>query len=263
MAAYRIFSRLNTFYGLTGQLLAGGYLKFYTEETTTPKDVYGDEALSVNNGATVDLDASGRPDVDVWGDGDYFIELYDADDVKQGDMDNVAIYGGGSLTIPALVSGQFLSNNGTVLDWESVRQVPDPTGQVGKILGTDGTAAIWQDPPAEPTPEYTISSTSIEIGDLLIQWGTGTAPAAASAKSSAVNISFTTAFTSAPYHAGVTISNAGGSTPAGDICTVAVTNLATNGMTVTVNVPDDDSSSSHKLASSTPFTFFVIGPKTT
>lgn len=261
MAAFRIFSRLESFTGLTGQLLAGGYLKFYTEETTTPKSVYGDEALTVNNGSQIDLDASGRPEEDIWGDGDYFVELYDADDVKQGDMDNVAIYGGGGLTIPALASGEFLTNNGTVLQWDSIIQVPDPTGQSGKILGNDGSGPLWQDAPEEPTPEYTITAGSILIGTILDQWGTGTAPAAASAKTSAVNITFATAYTSTPYHAGVTITNAGGSTPSGAICTVAVTNLTTTGMTVTVCVPDDDTNSNWKLANTTPFSYRVVGPK--
>jgi hypothetical protein len=261
MAAYRIFSRLNTFFGLSGQLLAGGYLKFYTEATTTPKNVYGDEALTVNNGSQIDLDASGRPEDDIWGSGDYFVELYDSAGVKQGDADNVAIYGGSAATIPIPDAGEFVTGNGVVFQVAEIIEVPDPTGQSGKILGNNGSAPIWQDPPATPTAPYTVSAGNILIGTLLDQWGTGTAPAAASAKSSSVNITFAVAYTSAPYHASITITNAGGSTPAGDICTVAVTNLTTTGMTVTVNVPDDDSSSSHKLANSTPFSYRVVGPK--
>jgi hypothetical protein len=261
LAAYRIYSRLNTFFGLSGQLLAGGYLKFYAEESTTPKNVYGDEALTVNNGSQIDLDASGRPEDDIWGSGDYFVELYDSAGVKQGDADNVAIYGGSAATIPMLSSGQFLSGNGTVFQAVTIIQVPDPTGQSGKILGNNGTGPLWQDPPATPTAPYTVTSSSLLIGTLLDQWGTGTAPAAASAKSSSVNITFGTAFTSTPYHASVTITNAGGSTPSGAICTVAVTNLTTTGMTVTVCIPDDDTNSNWKLANSTPFSYRVVGPK--
>lgn len=69
MTAFRLFSRLNTFYGMTGQLLAAGQLKFYDAGTTTPRPVYGDSGLAVNNGVAVRLDSSGRPDVDIWGKG--------------------------------------------------------------------------------------------------------------------------------------------------------------------------------------------------
>lgn len=265
MSAYRIFSRLNTFYGLTGQLLAGGYIRFYTEETTTPKDVYGDEALSVNNGSTVDLDASGRPDVDVWGDGDYFIELYDAGDVLQGDMDNVAIYGGGGLTIPALVSGQFLSNNGTVLDWEAIRQVPDPTGQTGKVLGNDGTNPAWQAAPTAPTLDVLIddSPITIRVGDGadatkgLIQASTDTAPANPGGFTTTKAVVFPIAYSATPV---VTASTASiGSQPGGPVC-VEVGSVSATGFTVSCDVAEGDAADA-SIINPVPFQWIAVGTK--
>ncbi|WP_419669926.1 hypothetical protein [Xylella fastidiosa] len=69
--------------------MASGSLKFFDAGTTTPRNVYSDQRLSVNNGAVIPLDSSGRPNVDIWGDGAYFVEVFDVLGVKQGDADNV------------------------------------------------------------------------------------------------------------------------------------------------------------------------------
>lgn len=182
MTAFRLFSRLNTFYGMIGQLLAGGKLKFYNAGTTTPRNVYGDPGLTINNGTTVQLDSSGRPNVDVWGQGAYFVEVFDSLNVKQGEADNVQIPGDGGATIPALESGKYLTNNGAVLLWSEIRELPDPTGQANKTLGTDGTLVFWEPKPTAPPAAVVpnVDSVRIRTGgdtDWLIQKGTGTAPA--------------------------------------------------------------------------------------
>ena len=147
MSAFRLFSKLNTLYGLTGQLLAGGQLKFYDAGTTTARNVYGNLALSVNNGSTVTLDSSGRPSVDVWGTGSYFVEAYSSAGVKQGEADNVLIPGGtGAAVIPALQSGKYLTNNGSVYLWSTIREMPDPTGQDGKVPVASGGGYLLQSP---------------------------------------------------------------------------------------------------------------------
>lgn len=207
--AFRLFSRMDTFHGLSGQLLAGGSLLFFEAGTTTPLAVYGDEELSVNNGVTVDLDSSGRPDVDVWGaaGASYFVEVYDADAVKQGEADDVQDPAGAGSSIPSLAgnSGKFLTNNGSITLWGAIREVPDPAGQSGKVLGNDGTNLLWQAPPAEPTvptlPETGIANTSstvLRVGTAVIQTGAGTLPATATTKST-VNITFPTAMASCSY----------------------------------------------------------------
>ena len=64
-AAFRLYSKMDTQWGSSGQLLAFGYLKFYTAGgPTTPKNVYGEQGLSTNNGSQIDLDAAGRPGLD-------------------------------------------------------------------------------------------------------------------------------------------------------------------------------------------------------
>lgn len=177
---------------------------------------------------------------------------------------NVQASGDASQTIPALQTGQFLSNDGTTMFWTEILQVPDPTGLANYQLESDGTGVpVWVQKPTPPPPpasDIDATSTFLRLNTYLRQWGTGTAPAAPSAKTSSVNITFAKAFSGTPYHAGVTISSSGGSTPSGAICTVAVTGLSATGMTVTVNVPDDDSTSSWKLASATPFSYSVEGP---
>lgn len=141
--AFRLYPQFQTFFGELGQLLAGGQLRFFEDDTVTPKDVFGDQALTVNNGTTVTLDSSGRPDVQIWGTGEYFVEVYDSLGVKQGE-DIAVESGAGGASIPALVNGYFLTNDGAILQWGAVRQVPDPSGNSGRVLGTDGTVLIWQ-----------------------------------------------------------------------------------------------------------------------
>src|SRR3982751_6133788 len=96
MPAFRLYDKAQTWFGSTGALLAGGYVKFYTAATTTPQAVYGDRALTTNNGSTIAMDASGRLVHDCWADAAdaYFVEWYNADDVKQAEADYVELPGG-------------------------------------------------------------------------------------------------------------------------------------------------------------------------
>lgn len=212
MAAFRLFSKLNTFHGLTGQLLTGGQLRFFEAGTTTPADVYGDPDLLVNNGVTVALDSSGRPNVDIWGEGEYFVEVYDSLGVKQGDADDVGIPGDAAASIPALETGKFLTNNGAILLWSTIREVPDPTGQANKILGTDGTNLLWVVRPADgstptvpplPVDGIVQTSDSVTIGKIMFQFGTGTAPASGG-RTTSVGVTFPTPMTTTLY-VGVTV----------------------------------------------------------
>lgn len=174
MAAFRILNQFPVYLDTEGRPASGGYLAFYESGTTTPKDVYGDPDLSTNNGNTVALLSDGRTEHDIWGDGAYRVRLYAADDTLIDEADDVEVAGGDATSIPALTSGYFLTNNGSILLWAAIREVPDPTGQSGKTLGTDGTSLIWQDPPAEPDVP-TSDSTSFQIGNFLVQTGTGSA----------------------------------------------------------------------------------------
>lgn len=257
MAAFRIRSRLETFWGLQAQLLAGGYLKFYEAGTTTPKDVYGDQALSVNNGAQIALDASGRPEHDCWGDGEYFMEVYDADDVKQGEEDDIEIPGAGGLTIPALENGEFLTNNGLSLLWAAISQLPDMAGQSGKVLGNNGSAALWQtlETPEVPDPEIVVTADSFRAGvstdttKWFVQTGAGEFPATGT-QSSNDSVTFATTFSAAPR---VFLQMEAGSM----YLHARVDSKSTTGFTATC----DSNIIGENIVSAQPFSWVAIGTK--
>lgn len=183
MPSFRLVDKTRTFFGLQGQLLAGGYLKFYQAGTTTPQDVYGNKALSINNGSQIDLDSSGRLSVDVWADTDdtYFMELYDAADVKQGELDDMEVPGGPGQTIPIPNDGEVISGDGTNLIVISLdgKLLPDMAGNANKILGTDGSVASWGAKPADGAAgvsDIAITSGSVKLSNgtshVLEQWNT-------------------------------------------------------------------------------------------
>lgn len=264
MASFRILNQAPQYLLPDGRVNAGGSLTFYETDLTTLKDTWAEKDLTTLNSNPVAFDASGRTLTDVWGDGEYGVEMRDALGVVIWTRNNVQTAGDAAQTIPALQSGQFLSNDGTEMFWTDIIQVPDPTGLANYQLESDGTGVpVWvQKPVPEPPPESDIDAetTFLRLNTYLRIWGTGTAPAAPSAKSSSVNITFAKPFSGTPYHASVTITESGGSAPSGAICTLAVTGLTATGMTVTVNMPDDDSTSSWKLANATPFSYSVEGP---
>lgn len=174
MPAYRPagIDQLRTFFGLTGQLLTGGELRFYEAGTTTPKDVYGDKDLTVNNGSIVQLDASGRPEVDIWADTAeaFFVELYDGPSptgVKQGEIEDVEVPGGVGQTIPVPATGEFLTGDGTNFLTDTIREVPDPAGHANHYLQTDATTWFWAagpETPEAPTLPVTVTATSLQVG---------------------------------------------------------------------------------------------------
>lgn len=173
MPSFRILDQFPVYLDRLGVPVSGGSLRFYQSGTDTPQDVYGDPDLTVNNGDSVLLSSDGRTTVDVWGSGAYRVRLFAADGTLIKEADDVEIPGGSGTVIPALLTGYYLTNDGSSLIWSPVREVPDPTGQSGKILTNDGTNLFWQDAPAPFSPA--IDTGSIKLGTKLIQWGTGTA----------------------------------------------------------------------------------------
>ena len=265
MAAFRILNQAPQYLLPDGRVNAGGSLTFYETDLTTLKDTWSDEALTTPNDNPVEFDAAGRTLTDVWGDGEYGIEMRDALGTVIWTRNNVKASGDPSQTLP---DGNEI---GDLLIWDGSQWVPsagilvpDPTDLANYQLESDGTGIpVWvqkAEPPAPPESDIDAQSTFLRLNTYLRQWGTGTAPAAPSAKSTSVNITFAKAFSGTPYHPGITITESGGSTPSGAICTHSVTGLTATGMTVTFNVPDDDSTSSWKLANPTPFSYVVEGP---
>lgn len=264
MSAFRLYSRIDTFNGLTGQLLANGWLTFCEAGTTTPANVYGEIGLTTNNGSTVQLDSSGRPDVDVWGDGAYFVELFDAQGVKQGEADDVQNPSEGGLSIPALAADQFLTNNGALMQWAEIRQMPDPTGQDGKYPVADGSGYILVSPPVPPTPPaplIAVTATSVSLDDagtapnkFLIQTGTGSAPASGGRDTSGAVV-FPVAFGTL-LHVGVTPQGTGFP---GDIPRQSMAAQSAAGFTIAFKTGENSTSGVWDINSPIPFTWVAFG----
>lgn len=265
MPAFLLFDKCRTFSGLSGQLLPGGYLKFYTASTTTPKAVYGDRALTTNNGSTIDLDASSRLEHECWADtaDAYFVELYDADDVKQGEFSYLEVPGGVGQAIPVPNEGEYLTGDGTnflVVDLSDLL-LPDQTGHSNKILGTDGTTAGWVAKPADGaagTSDTASGATSVRIGTVLIQWGSGSAAATGTDFASAT-VTFPTAFGGTPYYIDPTVTN-GSSVNGTSLVADAYTGASSTGCTIHFNNADRHFDGSSKLTSAINFTYVAIGP---
>ena len=86
-------------------------------------------------------------------------------------INNNSILGSGNISVDSLPtqtgqSGKFLTTNGTAASWANVDALPSQTGQSGKYLTTNGTTASWGD-----TIETTEASLKTINGNSLI--GTG------------------------------------------------------------------------------------------
>lgn len=179
------------------QPCAGGSLAFYLKGTTTPKQTWSDQDMTVANANPVPLDSAGRSDTNIWLDGGYSVVLRDAGGVVvwTRDVDSGADDG---LVIPTLQSGLFLSNDGSNLVWDSVRQVPDPSGSADKILGTDGESLIWIAQQAIPASNASSAAGIMRIGDYAIQWGRSQCPASGLPATS-TSVTIPVPFTETPF----------------------------------------------------------------
>lgn len=221
MAAFRLLNNFPVYMDNQGRPADGGYLLFFEAGTTTPKAVYADPGLTISNGARVDLLSSGRTEVDVWGSGSYRVRLYDSTDELLAEADDVEIAGGDGATIPALVDGYYLTNNGSLLLWAPILEVPDPTGQNGKVLTSDGTGVpVWvalQQAVQTITPG---SSGSLKFSNgsqaILVQWGADSFPASGTTVADKL-VTYPTAFTGTPYFVGISYNGSHGSVASGGL----------------------------------------------
>lgn len=172
-----------------------GSLTFYEIGTTTPKDTWSDYDQNILNENPVPLDSAARSSTQIWGEGEYTIVLRNADGETVWTRDWRPEQAG-SDALPAKESGKFLTTDGESWLLDSITQVPDPTGFSGRILSTDGANLLWVTPasivpePPEP-PVYPIGpeGNGFRIGDLLLQFGTGSWPATGQTSASQ-NITF-------------------------------------------------------------------------
>lgn len=272
MPAFQFHNPAPVFLDLLGlTILAGGKLYFYDLGTTTPRDTWSDPDLAPAhlNANPVTLDSAGRASTSLFLDGEYTVTCKDALGATIWSRD-VIPGGDGSLTIPALETGEFLTNDGTNLLWQAIRQLPDASGSTGQVPTTNGSGYTLQDLPdfTPPDPEIVISSTSFRAGvstdatKHLRQFGTGSAPSTGT-KATSTTVTFATPFNElfGVHIIPMTTST----TPSGAIPTWSVTGwvfgAASSSVTVNFNIPDDDSSSSWKFNTSVPFAYEAYGNK--
>jgi hypothetical protein len=273
MPSYRLVDKTRTFFGTQAQILAGGSLVFYTAGTTMPQNVYGNRALTVNNGSTVGLDSSGRPSVDVWADTAvaYFIEIYDADGVKQGELDNVEVPGGAGQIVPVPGDNEVLGGDGDnfVLIDVSGKWLPDMSGNANKVLGTDGSLASWIAKPADGAAgvsDIQITSGSVKLSNgsnhSLRQFASDTV-AGTSALEVSKSITFGTAYSSAPKVL-VTVTGTNASAASNVEVHTRVSAISTTGFTVTFSNrtggSSADLSGNGLLTGTVSFNWEAIGP---
>lgn len=145
--AYRLLDQNPVYFDAGDARLAGGHIAFYQNNSTTPKVVYGDKAMTVNLGTTVDLDEEGRLEVDVWLDGAYSVEVFDAGDNSIWQRDDVEA----SDPFPAGTDGQVLGLVGGEPTFVDIEQMPDySAATVGDVLTIDSGGEPEWAPPSAP-----------------------------------------------------------------------------------------------------------------
>ncbi len=259
--SFRILNQAPQYLLPSGQVNAGGKLYTYETDLTTLKDTWSDEAMTVLNSNPVLMDAAGRTVTDVWGDGEYGVVMTDADDVEIWTRNNVRPDAGAGAVIPALVTGQFLTNDGSVLQWQPVLQPPDPTGSNGYFLTTDGANLLWTPPADPPDPDIVVGTGSFQAGvssdptKYLRQYGADSAPASGGVLTQKAVV-FPTPYTATPV---IQVTNAGGTTAAGYYVDVNVIAQSATGFTVAFNGDHGIANGSGNILAPIPFGWSADG----
>jgi hypothetical protein len=157
-----------------------------------------------------------------------------------------------------------LGTDGSSYLFLDVLAVPDPTGHAGQQLGTDGEAIFWEAKQTIPTYDadnlpggIEQGSTSYQIGNMLVQSGSDTAPTAAAAYTSKA-VTFATAFAAAPVFIGIE-PNTDNVTPAGALVSFAVTSRSTTGFTVKFYAGQEHGSNDWFITSAVNFKYQATG----
>lgn len=243
-----------------GRPVAGGFLYFYEKGSTTPKLTWSDEAMTIPNPNPVPLDSSGRANNNIWIKGSYTVWLRDNlgaalwnRDINDGSV--------GNNVFPTLEAGKFLTNDGSVVLWADLIQLPDPTGSDGKMVVASGGGYVLQAQPTAPVSPIVVTDTSVKyVGTssvILEQWGTASIPASG-AQIATGTITFPTAYTTVP-NLQVTINKGSGVVAAGFIGDIGVPSVSTTGATVAWDLGVDDVKSMYNLTSPLPIMWRAIG----
>lgn len=264
MASFRFLNQAPQYLLADGSVNAGGKIWTYETDLTTPKDTWSDEAMTTLNSNPVVMDAAGRTLTDVWGDGEYGVEMTDADDVVIWTRNNVRASNAEDVTIPALDAEKFLANNGSILQWRLVLQVPDPTGHDGKILTSDGSISFWGAAPVAPELDIEIDNSPLKFqaGDgvdetkWLQQAGTDTAPANPGGNNTTKAVIFDTEYSATPVVFAMPTSR---SQPGGPVV-AELTALSTTGFTVSFDVAEGQVADQF-IVNPVPFCWQAVGTK--
>lgn len=258
--SFRILNQAPQYLLPSGQVNAGGKLYFYETDLTTPKNTWSDEGMTTLNANPVTMDSAGRSVTDIWGDGEYGVVMTDSQDDEIWTRNNVRADAGAGNAIPALANGQFLSNDGSILQWQPVRQVPDPTGLNNYILGSDGEQAVWIQQPEEPEiPEggIEIVTGGVRWGNLMLQYGQETMPITGTHTTSKAVV-FPTVFSSSPKVFLTT--QTPGITPLGATGCPATPGISTTGFTLNLDVNIDSSDTGWNISTAAVVSWVAIGP---
>lgn len=267
MAAYRFFNPAPVFFNLLGlQPINGGSLQFYSINTTTPKNTWSDENLTILNTNPVILDGGGRANTDIFLNGDYTVVCKDSggSTIWTRDVISGAVAG---QTIPALVNGQFLSNDGSNLLWSAIRQLPDATASTGQVPVTNGggpSGYTLQNLPSFTNP-LTIAALSSGLVKMVnganavtLTWGTDTvAPSGSPVATKAFTFNGVT-YNATPRVFATINGGAGIANPSGGIPGSGVTGINLTG--ATFNIDTNAFGSTINITQSVPFLWFAIGP---
>lgn len=265
MSSYRLLGQFTQYFLDDGRVNAGGSISFYETDLTTPKTTYSDPDLTTANPNPVPLDAAGRPQNDIWGDGQYGAVLKDKGGVTLETRNHIQSGADAGFVIPALETGKFLTNDGSNLLWDDVGQVPDPSGFSGDVLYSDGSLSYWGPLPDAPTPEspdIVVGTKSFQAGTTdnankyYTQWGTATAPASGAAQTTQ-SVTFDEEFSSAPV---VVITPYASVQSGGNVVTAMTAAPTATGFTATFDVAEG-SGASPSITNAVPFCWVAIGIK--
>jgi hypothetical protein len=266
MAGYRLLGQFYQSFLDDGTVNAGGKIWTYETDLTTLKTTYSDHDLTIPNTNPVMLTADGRLASDMWGDGLYGAELMDSANVILETQNYIQSGADPGFEIPALIAGAYLTNDGSLLQWDTDVTgllLPDMTGEAGNILYTDGTIPYWAPPPEVPTPEdptIVITANSIKITDpdgniILEQWGNDEATPS-NTKVTSKAVIYPIPYSVAPIPQITTtcgyINQANSVQP-----TVSVTNNSTTGFTVQFSTQTGEGNSDNNIVSPATFGWFA------
>lgn len=260
MSAYRPLGPFPQFLLADGTVNNGGLIYFYETDLTTLQDTWSDVGLTVLNSNPVVLDASGRPTTDIWGSAAYGVVITDSLGANPRTFNNIQPDVGTGATIPSLVSGDFLTNNGSVLLWQAIAQLPDPTGHAGQILFTDGTLDYWGAVPTPADPDIAITANSFQAGistnpsKFLVQMGTDTAPASGVYQTTR-SITFPIPFTTCLHASAQPLTN---SQPGGPVVSYPSSAASALGVTFSFDVAEA-SGTTPNIVNPVPFTWVAMG----